>query len=181
LQTESIDSQILVHELQLGEQLNESVHSARRADFSLLLAMLTDDVQSHSQFFLPQTESKTKVVDDLTLRKEFELPEKAPLSLNSKNTIAAFNQAELIQQNNLAELHLSNVLAPKPLAFRDDKKHIAQQILNNTSLYCQKRYKQKNNDVVIDSDNSRLPFDAKGWLNSVHNTIVKAPILDAIA
>jgi len=181
LLTESVDSQILVHELQLGEQLNESVHSARRADFALLLAMLTDDVKSHSQFYLPQTEGKTKVVDDSTLRKEFELPEKAPLSLDNNHSTSAFNQAELIQQNNLAELHLSNVLAPKPLAFRDDKKHITQQILSNTSLYCQKRFKQQKNEEVVDRDNSRLLFDAKGWLNAVHNTIVKAPLLDAIA
>jgi len=181
LLTESADSQILVHELQLGEQLNESVHSARRADFSLLLAMLTDDVQSHSQFSLPQTISEKVVVDDASLRKEFELPEKAPLALDEKHTTSIFNQAEHIQKDNLAEIHLTNALSPKPLAFRDDKKHITQQVLNNTSLYCQKRFNQQKNDAEPTIDSSRLAFNAKGWLNAVHNTIVKAPLLDAIA
>jgi transcriptional antiterminator len=180
LLTESVDSQILVHELQLGEQLNESVHSDRRADFSLLLAMLTDDVQSHSQFSLPKTVSDVTNSNDATLRKEFELPEKAPLAIDENQSTSIFNQSELIQSNNLAELHLSNVLSPKPLAFRDDKKHITQQVLSNTSLYCQKKFSQQkvNN---IESDNSRLSFDAKGWLKAVHHTIVKAPLLDAIA
>ena len=179
--TESVDSQILVHELQLGEQLNESVHSARRADFSLLLAMLTDDVQSHSQFFLPKTTTDVKTTNDEILRKEFDLPEKAPLSLDENHTTLLFNQSELIQKNNLAQLHLSNVLSPKPLAFRDDKNHITQQVLSNTSLYCQKKFNQQKLNHNVDSDSSRLLFDAKGWLKAVHNTIVKAPLLDAIA
>ena len=179
--TESVDSQILVHELQLGEQLNESVHSARRADFSLLLAMLADDVQSHSQFSLPKTVPDVKNTNDATLRKEFELPENAPLSLDENHTTSIFNQSELIQSNNMAELHLSNALSPKPLAFRDDKKHITQQIISNTSLYCQKKFNQKRDNEEIDSDITRLSFDAKGWLKAVHNTIVKAPLLDAIA
>jgi hypothetical protein len=181
LLTESVDSQILVHELQLGEQLNESVHSARRADFSLLLAMLTDDVQSHSQFSLPRTVTDVKISNDATLRKEFEVPEKAALSLDKNQTTSLFDQSKLIQQNNLAELRLSNALSPKPLAFRDDKNHITQQILSNTSLYCQKKFNQQKNNELLEEDSSRLLFDAKGWLNAVHNTIVKAPLLDATA
>ena len=177
--TKSVDSQILVHELQLGEQLNVSVHSDRRADFSLLLAMLTEDVQSHSQFSLPKTVSDVKIFDDSVLRKEFELPEKAPLSIDKNQTTSIFNQSELIQSNNLAALHLSNVLSPKPLAFRDDKKHITRQVLSNTSLYCQKKFNQNNRSD--NSDDIRLSFDAKGWLKAVDNTIVKAPLLDAIA
>lgn len=178
---ESVDSKLLVHELQLGDKLNESVHSARRADFSLLLAMLTDDVQSHSQFSLPQTVSKEKSVNDDVLRKEFELPDKAPLALNEKHSVSSFNQAELINQNRMSELHLSNVLSPKPLAFRDDAKHISHDVLTNTSLYCQKKYTQLNTNQQTGYDTSRLPFDAKGWLKAVHNTIVRAPLLDAIA
>ena len=178
---ESVDSKLLVHELQLGDKLNESVHSARRADFSLLLAMLTDDVQSHSQFLLPQTVCKANVVNDEVLRKEFELPDKAPLALDDRHSIASFNQAELINENRLSELHLSNVLSPKPLAFRNDARHISHDVLTNTSLYCQKKYSQQKNNLQVSSDDTRLSFDAKGWLKAVHNTIVKAPLLDAIA
>lgn len=178
--TKSVNSQILEHELQLGEQLNESVHSDRRADFSLLLAMLTDDVRSHSQFSLPQSAKEILVVDDASLRKEFELPDKAPLSLGKHQSTSIYDQGELIEQNKLAELHLTNALSPKPLAFRDDKKHISQQILSNTSLYCQKRFNQQGNSE-LEPDSSRLPFDAKGWLRAVHTTIVKSPLVNALA
>jgi hypothetical protein len=143
--------------------------------------MLSDDVPSHSQFSLPKTVVDTKTINDASLRKTFDLPDKAPLSLNENHSTAIFDQAELIQQNNLAELRLSNALLPKPLAFRDDKKHIRQDVLNNTSLYCQKKFNQQKNNTPQEIDSSRLAFDTKGWLNAVHNTIVKAPLLDAIA
>ena len=50
---------VLLHELQLGEQLNESVEQTRRADFSLMLAMLAEDVREQSQFLLPKTQEIT--------------------------------------------------------------------------------------------------------------------------
>jgi len=178
---ESVDSKLLVHELQLGDKLNESVHSARRADFSLLLAMLSDDVQSHSQFSLPQTVNKESVVDDDVLRKEFDLPDKSPLALDDRHHVSSFNQAELVNKNRISDLHLGNVLSPKPLAFRNDARHISHDILTNTSLYCQNKYTQQKSNQQTVSDNSRLSFDAKGWLKAVHNTIVKAPLLDATA
>ena len=40
LATSFSSTDVLLHELQLGEQLNESVVQTRRADFSLMLAML---------------------------------------------------------------------------------------------------------------------------------------------
>jgi hypothetical protein len=178
LVTESLDNNILVHELQLGEQLNESVHGERRADFSLLLAMLTDDVRSHSQFSLPQTEQPSKIVNDDSLRVLFKLPAKAPLALDEKNDLRAFNQAALVEDNKLAELHLNDVLSPKPLAFRDDKHHIEQTVLTNTSLHCQKKYQQVQ---TKEQHIARRDFNAVAWLTSVQQTIVKAPLLDAIA
>jgi len=71
----ALKSEILLHELQLGEQLNESVHQARRADFSLMLAMLCDDVREQSQFILPKSEinSADQAVDNNeVLRQHFE-------------------------------------------------------------------------------------------------------------
>jgi hypothetical protein len=76
----SIASKPLLHELQLGEQLNECVHQSRRSDFSLMLAMLCDDVREQSQFILPKsapidgTSTDIKEVNNKTLRKHFDLP-----------------------------------------------------------------------------------------------------------
>lgn len=177
---DALSNDILTHELQLGEQLNESVHSARRSDFSLLLAMLTDDVRAHSQFKLPRSKSPEKITSAKLLRKEFQLPDEAPLAIADISELSAFDQASLVESKQLAQLHLLNALQPKPLAFRDDAKHIASDVLANTSLYCQ----QQHSDNKLESqqfDNQRAEFNAKAWLAAVQTTIVKSPLMAAHA
>lgn len=170
-----IENDLLIHELQLGEKLNESVHSERRSDFSLMLAMLVDDVREHSQFNVPQTEFTEVQTSNQTLRRSLQLPDAAPLALAPSEQVSQFNQAELVSENRLAELRLTNALHPKPLAFRDDAKHIQHQVMTNTSLYCQYKHESSNQENVL---NKRLPFDAKGWLNGVQESIVKSPLLN---
>lgn len=194
METQSVNSNLLVEELQLGEQLNHCVHSARRSDFSLMLSMLTDDVLAHSQFRLPQTEESTKLTTDETLRKAFDLPKTSRLSLEDLEDINEFSQAHLIEAQQLSTLHLMQALLPKPLAFRDDKFHIEPNVLANTRLYCQQQYqlkkqagslKDKTNTGTIEESksekNNRLAFDVNAWLKSVQTTIVKAPLLATTA
>ena len=169
---------ILVHELQLGEQLNESVHSARRSDFSLMLAMLTDDVRAHSQFTVPRSQATEKTTSAEQLRKHFQLPDEAPLALKSIDDISRFNQAQLIEKQQFDCLRLANTLQPKALAFRDDAKYISQQVMTNTSLYCQQKHQQK---APQQATAARTEFNANAWLGAVQNTIVKAPLMKAYA
>ncbi len=176
----SAKSDILLHELQLGEQLNESVHQARRADFSLMLAMLCDDVREQSQFVLPKTNDSTTDVTQQTnevLRKHFDLPEQAPLSLKNLEQISQYNQGELIAQNDLVSVQLTNALSPKPLTFRDDNRHIASNILGNTSLTCQEKHNHEQSSVVI---NKRTNMNVEGWLKTVQTSLVKSSLVDAI-
>ena len=174
---DALSNDILVHELQLGEQLNESVHQARRSDFALLLAMLTDDVRAHSQFKLPLSQTPEKTTTSEQLRKYFQLPNEAPLALENVEEISRYNQASLIESQQFDQLRLTNTLNPKPLAFRDDAKHISQQVLSNTSLYCQQKYQDKS----LTQHQPRADFNAKAWLSAVQTTIVKAPLMEAVA
>ncbi|WP_223270299.1 VC2046/SO_2500 family protein [Colwellia sp. C1TZA3] len=173
----ALSNDILVHELQLGEQLNESVHHERRADFSLLLAMLTDDVRAHSQFKLPLSQTPEKTTTAEQLRKYFQLPDEAPLALKDITDISSYNQAGLIEKQQLEDLRLANILKPKPLAFRDDVKHINQQVMTNTSLYCQ----QKSQDLCSTKRQQRAEFNAMAWVAALQTTIVKAPLMAAVA
>ncbi len=175
---DELNDSLLVHELQLGEQLNECVHTKRRSDFSLMLAMLTDDVRAHSQFLVPQAQIEDKQPTDSALRKHFSLPEPAALAIKNIDELEQFNQAQLVHQQRIAELKLTDALAPKALAFRDDAKHIPHDVLSNTSLYCQQNHK---NNAANNSNNkaSRLNFDAINWLKSVQTTIVKSALITA--
>ena len=192
----------LLHELQLGEQLNECISQTRRADFSLMLAMLAPDVREQSQFLLPKSVNtaleKNELNQNAKLRLYFQLPPEAPLALKSNDEIALFNQAELIEKNNIATLHLTNSMNPKPLAFRDNPKHIESNVITNTSLYCQLQHakrlelldskvKESSNstnqnepssiDPSFEALNKALNFNAKGWLKGIEDSLVKAPLI----
>ncbi|MBL4900526.1 MAG: hypothetical protein JKX76_12995 [Colwellia sp.] len=173
-------AEILLHELQLGEQLNKSVHQARRADFSLMLAMLCDDVREHSQFILPQTDTSLVEQSAQTtqaLRKHFNLPKQAPLALKNVEQISQYNQSQLIADNDLVSIQLSNALSPKPLTFRDDKQHITSNILSNTSLTCQEKHTHQQVSSVL---NKRVNMNAEGWLKTIQMSLVKSNLVDGI-
>jgi hypothetical protein len=200
----SLTARALLHELQLGEQLNQSIRQTRRADFALMLAMLAPDVREQSQFYLPPSaEVKSKHQDNTALRAFFELPEPAPLALRNNDEIRCFNQAELLKEKGLQSLHLTNAMIPKPLAFRDDAKHIPSNIMTNTSLYCQLQHDQIKSDIkdYINDDvkeeqqknqshkqshkqvkavapllNKSLSFNTKEWLKGIEEALVKAPL-----
>ena len=174
LNIEGVDNTILVNELQLGEQLNTCIHAKRRSDFSLMLAMLTDDVRAHSQFSLPVTETEEVNVTDDSLRKTFHLPEPVPLALKRTDQLAVFDQADLVAKDQLIAIQLQRALQPQAIAFRDDVKHIPQEVLTNTSLYCQQIHKQSASTL-----GKHLPFNAKGWLDVVQTSLVKSLLVTA--
>lgn len=176
----SLANKALLHELQLGEQLNESLSQTRRADFSLMLAMLAQDVREQSQFALPPSPvSKSKSLDNDKLRSFFDLPEEAPLALKNNEQISLFNQAEMVKEKGLENLHLSNAMIPKPLAFRNNAKHIQTNVISNTSFHCQLKHRQVNQGENITGQvlNKPLSFNAKQWLKGIEQTLVKAPLL----
>ena len=172
----SINNTLLVEEIQLKEVLNHCVHSDRRADFSLMLSMLTDDVLAQSQFKLPKTKETDEENTEATIRKAFDLPKEPRLSLEDIDDIDDFSQAKLIQEKQLSTLHLQEALNPKPISFRDDKTHIITSVLSNTSLYCQQQYHLRNENKPLEE--SRLAFNVNAWLKNIQTTIVKAPLLE---
>lgn len=161
-----VENDVLIHELQLGESLNQCVQQARRADFALMLAMLTDDVRESSQFLVPQTEVEEKVENTETLRKIFDLPKPQPLSLSSIESVSQYNQANLVAEGQVDALRLTNVLNPKPLSFRDDTKHVPTEVMANTSIHCQRRALDK-------AKPERLSLNAKEWLKSLQNSLTQ--------
>jgi hypothetical protein len=166
LLVDDLKNNILIDELQLGETLNKCVHHKERSQFSLLLAMLTDDVQAHSQFHLPKEEVTIPEVDENSLRKLFNLPETQKLSLDNVENLGVYDQASLVENNSLIHISLLSALNPLPLAFRDDVSFIPKDVLNNTSLYCQKKHMVKSS-----TESSRLNFKANEWLNTINESI----------
>mgnify|MGYP000377361523 FL=1 len=183
LNTNSVTSTTLLHELQLGEKLNECVHDSRRSDFSLMLAMLCDDVREQSQFILPKsqpidgTSTDIAVVNNHTLRKYFDLPKEAPIELQNLNQIGQYNQGQLVADNKLASLHLNNAIQPKPIAFRNNSKHVPTNVLSNTSLVCQEKFAKQPEEVI----NKPLDMHVENWLKAIQKSLVKSTLVNVAA
>jgi hypothetical protein len=178
LNKSSLQSNVLLHELQLGEQLNECVHQERRADFSLMLAMLCDDVREQSQFSLPQSDVDTKDETNAYLRQHFQLPKQSPLSLENLEQIQEYNQAQDIIDNNLVNIHLTNVLQPKPLNFRNDALFITNTVMENTSIVCQEKRANSKQDAIL---NKRSLMNVDAWLQNIQTSLVKSRLIPDIA
>lgn len=172
--TQVKETQHLYEELQLGNKLNECVHRGERSEFALLLSMLDQDVQQHSQFSLPKTEKRVKEIDNETLRKSFNLPKQQALALSSVDEINEFNNASLVEQGSIDTIRLKSCLNPQALSFRDDKKHIDTTIVNSLSLHCRHRLNQKQ---LNEQPTKRLPFDAANWLSGIRDTLVSSALV----
>lgn len=173
-----VENHLIINEIQLGTQLNECVHSHRRSDFSLMLAMLTDDAREFSEFLLPEGKEEN-LTPEYELRRHFDLPKQSPLALDELSDLTNFNQAALANNDNMASIHLANVLQPKAMAFRDNAKYIAANIVNNTNLHCQQRYQRSLEQSDNNNQNTAIPklsFNAQAWLKTVQQSIVATQI-----
>ncbi|QOL25163.1 queD like 2 [Thalassotalea sp. LPB0316] len=169
-----IDS-LLVNESQLGSQLNHCVVEKRRSDFSLMLAMLSEDVRDFSEFHRAENNPHEQIIDpEVQLRRLFDLPKSQPLALESLEDIAHFNQAGEVVEQHFDDIRLKQCLAPKPLAFRDDKAFIPSQIKANLSLCQQQRLSQPQSKSIAQAPNTNVA----NWLKNVKTSLVKA---DSIA
>lgn len=168
-----LDNNLLINEIQLGVKLNECIHSNRRSDFSLMLAMLTDDAREFSEFLVPDGPEQISNSDEQQLRRLFDLPATQPTGLKAITDIDGYNESALANANNMTAVYLNNVLKPKAISFRDDAKHINSETLANTSLHTKKRYEAGTEKALPGNlSTNKLKFNANEWLKSVQESIV---------
>ena len=166
-----VTTDLLINEIKLGDTLSKCVHQARRSDFSLLLAMLTDDAREFSEFLLPEASQPETTEASDALRRFYQLPEPQALGLEELADIEHYNESGLVHDDKMVSLQLKHALAPKALAFRDNKKHVPQNVLSNMNVHSQRRYQQTAQD-----NNQTLPaklhVDAKKWLSNIEQSLL---------
>lgn len=161
----------LINEIQLGTTLNECIHQNRRSDFGLMLAMLTEDAREFSEFNLPEETTAEKSIDEVRLRHLLAVPAKNKLALADLAEIDQFNEARLIANEQILDIHLKEALSPKALTFKDDVNFIPSDVLNNTSLHSQKRHQ-----LADDKTTKKMSFNAQAWLKNIEQSIVVSQV-----
>ncbi|WP_409420535.1 VC2046/SO_2500 family protein [Pseudaeromonas sp. ZJS20] len=109
--TETIRRHCLVDELQLGQDLNQALQGQRQADFALLLAMLSSDVQDQAWVADPPL---PEAADD-HWRDHFGLPAQRPLAAHDGSAAHALAMAEQLAEGGAAAVRLYDALCPEAL------------------------------------------------------------------
>jgi hypothetical protein len=118
----TLDKAHLINELQCGETINQAISQARRADFSLLLAMLSHEVTETVGITeaLPaqdMSETALETVLETPLRTHFSLPQPQPLQSSQETYFRGASIASSFHDGGMAGAKLQNYLQPDALAY----------------------------------------------------------------
>jgi len=147
---------LLTNELQLGQKLNQSVEAGDKANFALLLSMLSKDVCQQGQFTF---ESQSPLNDSpLSLRDKLELPPAQRLVATNEDGEQSLALAKLAQEEGLLAMRLGHCINPEALCFALDKTHdIDTQVYDNLDCHTAARFQQQQSaKQVVDIDITQL-------------------------
>lgn len=113
MQVHTLDKAGLINELQIGTGISQAVLHGRRADFSLLLALFSNDVRDTT----PVEHIEQVDTTDSLLRQRFELQEPQALRNDQSSYQISARQADLFHQGGLASAKLSHYLKPEALTY----------------------------------------------------------------
>ncbi|MGF1679747.1 VC2046/SO_2500 family protein [Photobacterium minamisatsumaniensis] len=130
MQIHTLDKAQLISEVQLGTHLNHAVEGGRRADFGLMLAMLSPDYLETTPVDALPKPGKT----ESELRAYFELQDPQPLTTSERCYENGARQAQLFQDSGLADVRLLQGLQPTALTFPPQgTKGMPEEIYHNLS------------------------------------------------
>ena len=146
---------IITHEAQLGGQIAKSVAAHHRADFALLLSLLSEDATEFSQF--KQIKSDKPFFGDALLAqaKQGAGPKK-PLAITPFNALIGQNNTKLLLQSGMTAIALNECLKPEPLSSKDNKNYRPPMVIDNCppatqrKLLLEKRVELGESEINID-------------------------------
>ena len=149
--SDALRQHCLIDELQLEQRLNRSLQQGQQADFALLLAMLSPDVQDQAWVSDPELPD----VADVNWRQRFALPPAQPLEADELTLARAEALGDLLGEGGMAAVHLQNCMQAEPLVLKQYQ--LSDLVWNNLSPLTQEKYRMQQAGETI----SRHPATAK--------------------
>ncbi|ELD1796519.1 VC2046/SO_2500 family protein [Vibrio fluvialis] len=149
MQVHTLDKAGQINELQIGTGISQAVLHGRRADFSLLLALFSNDVRDTT----PVEHIEQVDTTDSLLRQRFELQEPQALRNDQSSYQISARQADLFHQGGLASAKLSHYLKPEALTYLpEDTQDFPEEIYLNLSGHDRRHLAQKTPKTLLPSD-----------------------------
>ncbi len=136
----------LVDELQLGGRLNRALNEQDRADFSLMLALLSQDVTDAPLSVMPSGDAPPKPED---LRHRFMLPKAQPLYGVRDDYARSAGLADLLnsEQGDIRGVFLTQCLAPEPLV--PFESIISPEVMSDLPPLSQEKLRRRNEGQLL--------------------------------
>lgn len=149
MQVHTLDKAGIISELNLGSGISHAVHQGRRADFSLMLALFSNDVRDNTpveQIVQPNT-------TEALLRQRFELSEPQALRNDQSSYSISARQADNFHQGGLASAKLCHYLKPEVLAYLpEDTQDFPEDIYLNLSGHERRHLAEKSVPESLPAD-----------------------------
>ncbi|MEN3158391.1 VC2046/SO_2500 family protein [Alkalimonas sp. NCh-2] len=135
---------MLIHEWQIGPEMNLALQRQQPADFRLWRSLLSAAVEEQAAFVLQQPEKSS---EKPSLRQSFGLGKPRVFALQPGDIarVAACNHA--LQQSFIA-CRLQQALSPLPIVLQDDAKKLDARVADNLDLHSRRRRRQQKEEPV---------------------------------
>ncbi|MGX9417306.1 VC2046/SO_2500 family protein [Vibrio sp. RC27] len=134
---QALESSHSIDILRFGQDVGQAVHSQRRADFSLLLAMICDDAQYHTPI------DSIPSADDLSLDERFAVPAGQKMTSDEASYQRGAQIAEQFNQGGLSAARLQAYLAPDALTYMPEHTgNLPEDVYYNLSEHQRQKVKQ---------------------------------------
>ncbi|RTZ14116.1 hypothetical protein EJ063_17925 [Vibrio aquaticus] len=149
MQIHTLDKASIINELQFGTGINHAVHEGRRADFSLILSMFSDDVRDNTPV------EKVDEIDttEQALRQRFELQLPQQLRSDQSSYEMSAQQASLFHTSGLPSAKLSHYLKPDALTYLPEDTHdLPEEVYHNLSGHQRRSMGEKEQKELMPID-----------------------------
>ena len=149
MQIHTLDKASIINELQFGTGINHAVHEGRRADFSLILSMFSDDVRDNTPV------EKVDEIDttEQALRQRFELQSPQQLRSDQSSYEMSAQQASLFHTSGLPSAKLSHYLKPDALTYLPEDTHdLPEEVYHNLSGHQRRSMGEKEQKELMPID-----------------------------
>lgn len=152
---------MIINEWQLSSGLNTALQTQQRADFALLLAMLSPAVDEFAEFKTPIITPSDK---EVSLYQKLSIQKCRNFAYDENDNVTLLQHAKALSSDGLSQLKLCQYLKPAPLTQYDEPKRLDNELLQNLSLHC-RRHVQGNAVPSVEADVTAL-YDVLQQLNT---------------
>ncbi|MCL9782644.1 hypothetical protein M9194_14505 [Vibrio sp. S4M6] len=140
MQVHTLDKTDIINELTIGSSINHAVQAGRRSDFSLLVAMFSEDVRDNT----PVEKISAKADTESLLRARFHLAAPQALVSNEDSYPVSAMQSQAFHQGGILNTKLHHYLLPEALLYQtEDTGGLPEEVYHNLSGHERRKHAKK--------------------------------------